>query len=525
MAMRSTEGRTKTTSIACTLSRQRRSSCGRMCVCVMGAGTMIAGEQVNALLMAPPVPALKRFVAEKYPPPATFTGAPYLDPDTETVAEILEFAHRAEDLKENGYLPVPIFTMKTGTEEEIAQLKKQIDNTSMCIIRGLNKEVKKVPSLLAPAGENNLLSCSYESIGGSNKLKITVILAQSAKHKSKLYEYKNWPSEADCVQHGIPVQKFIQKPGGTVYVGIGTYHWLQSLGITTNVSWNVGHTAFNRLAHTDVINENYIANSTIPLIGLETTMWNMIMDKSVELDQPTKAIVKRILLRSLFKAKRDYKHPKKEKLQVIYDDDKELNPVERCFNMKCRAELFNLIPLVSAKDIPEVIRMQDKDTDAASPVIDIQENSFYTYEGARPIEYGLFPKPYSDPLNLQAILDGNEVNERKNYYDYHGMTTPYNAGHHAGAMGAGAITAGEVVDSRSETVNGLGNLSCKRGRRKQGKRGNEASEREHGWNRFNIRSGKRNSRKSLLVFYAKPYSDRLSLVNEINDRERKKNPR
>ncbi|PIC21310.1 hypothetical protein B9Z55_026193 [Caenorhabditis nigoni] len=260
------------------------------------------------------------------------------------------------------------------------------------------------PAPTNPLEDRTSLRCISSSHAAELQLTLrTVILAQSAKHKSKLYEYKNWPSEADCVQHGIPVQKFIQKPGGTVYVGIGTYHWLQSLGITTNVSWNVGHTAFNRLAHTDVINENYIANSTIPLIGLETTMWNMIMDKSVELDQPTKAIVKRILLRSLFKAKRDYKHPKKEKLQVIYDDDKELNPVERCFNMK------------------------------------------YTYEGARPIEYGLFPKPYSDPLNLQAILDGNEVNERKNYYDYHGMTTPYNAGHHAGAMGAGAITAGEVI--------------------------------------------------------------------------------
>ncbi|PIC21308.1 hypothetical protein B9Z55_026193 [Caenorhabditis nigoni] len=233
------------------------------------------------------------------------------------------------------------------------------------------------PAPTNPLEDRTSLRCISSSHAAELQLTLrTVILAQSAKHKSKLYEYKNWPSEADCVQHGIPVQKFIQKPGGTVYVGIGTYHWLQSLGITTNVSWNVGHTAFNRLAHTDVINENYIANSTIPLIGLETTMWNMIMDKSVELDQPTKAIVKRILLRSLFKAKRDYKHPKKEKLQVIYDDDKELNPVERCFNMKCKAELFNLIPLVSAKDIPEVIRMQDKDTDAASPVIDIQENSF-----------------------------------------------------------------------------------------------------------------------------------------------------
>ncbi|CAO4383840.1 unnamed protein product [Caenorhabditis nigoni] len=82
----------------------------------------------------------------------------------------------------------------------------------------------------------------------------------------------------------------------------------------------------------------------------------MIMDKSVELDQATKAIVKMILMRSLLKAKRDYRHAKKEKLEVIYDEDKEQNPVERCFNVKCKAELFNFIPLVPAKDIPEEMR-------------------------------------------------------------------------------------------------------------------------------------------------------------------------
>ncbi|CAO4364451.1 unnamed protein product [Caenorhabditis nigoni] len=557
-------------------------------------------DQVNALLMAPPVPAPKRFVAEKYPPPVTFTGAPYLDPDTATAAEILDFANKAtqiaepldiaertfmfdgskdvidlekehfkkfmtEDLKENGYLPVPIFTMQTGTDEEIAQLKKQIDTTSMCIIRGLDKvigfnnseftvealsklapdyplillrnipsqsfynwhtlinsesdqeqpkqwrcygyrhyvrlheftthfktmmkaseqaykqildtpdnseeilkvlkekyfkdqipmgedskthraativafgsnmdldkeqifpnqakEVKKFPSFLAPAGENNLLSFSYESIGGLNKpqmyLKFPCCrtpahfensnlgsinhnigpgdclwfgiplefsgafqkllkkkLYSTAKHRAKLYEYEHWPSEADCIQYGIPVQKFIQKPGDTVYVGIGTYHWVQSLGFTTNVSWNVGHPTFNQIAQTAIINDNYIANVAIPLMGLETTMWNMIMEKSVALDEPTKAIVKRILMRSLFKAKRDYKHAKKEKLHVIYDEEKELNPVERCFNMKCKAELFNSIPLVPAKDIPEEIRRQHEDTDVASPITDTQENSY-----------------------------------------------------------------------------------------------------------------------------------------------------
>ncbi|PIC21313.1 hypothetical protein B9Z55_026195 [Caenorhabditis nigoni] len=43
-----------------------------------------------------------------------------------------------------------------------------------------------------------------------------------------------------------------------------------------------------------------------------------------------------------------------------------LNPVQKCFNMKCKP----------VKDNPEVIRMQHEDTDVASPVTDSQENSY-----------------------------------------------------------------------------------------------------------------------------------------------------
>ncbi|CAP27662.2 Protein CBG07395 [Caenorhabditis briggsae] len=58
-------------------------------------------------------------------------------------------------------------------------------------------------------------------------------------------------------------------------------------------------------------------------------------------------------------------------------------------------------------------------------------------------EMGGFQQDSSDPLNLQAILDENEVNGRVNYYDFHGMTTPVTVRPHVCAIRAGAMIAGE----------------------------------------------------------------------------------
>lgn len=37
----------------------------------------------------------------------------------------------------------------------------------------------------------------------------------------------------------MPYRRFVQRPGELVYVSYGALHWVQSLGVTNNVSWNV----------------------------------------------------------------------------------------------------------------------------------------------------------------------------------------------------------------------------------------------------------------------------------------------
>uniref|UniRef100_A0A183ARZ3 JmjC domain-containing protein n=1 Tax=Echinostoma caproni TaxID=27848 RepID=A0A183ARZ3_9TREM len=39
---------------------------------------------------------------------------------------------------------------------------------------------------------------------------------------------------------GIPVYRFIQRPGDLVWINAGTVHWVQAIGWCNNIAWNVG---------------------------------------------------------------------------------------------------------------------------------------------------------------------------------------------------------------------------------------------------------------------------------------------
>ncbi len=41
-----------------------------------------------------------------------------------------------------------------------------------------------------------------------------------------------------CIANGIPVKKFIQKPGDIVLLTQGCLHWVRSKGKTVNSAWN-----------------------------------------------------------------------------------------------------------------------------------------------------------------------------------------------------------------------------------------------------------------------------------------------
>ena len=49
-----------------------------------------------------------------------------------------------------------------------------------------------------------------------------------------------WPNVSELHEAGIPVYRFMQKPGDLVWVNTGCVHWVQAAGWCNNIAWNVG---------------------------------------------------------------------------------------------------------------------------------------------------------------------------------------------------------------------------------------------------------------------------------------------
>ena len=107
-----------------------------------------------------------------------------------------------------------------------------------------------------------------------------------------------WGCEEEILKAGIPLQKFIQKPGDLAYVGIGTYHWVQSNGFATNLSWNLATPTYTQLAVAAACHDHYLANKYSSLMPIENIAWNMVMRKA-EMDEKMKKLLKNILMRLL----------------------------------------------------------------------------------------------------------------------------------------------------------------------------------------------------------------------------------
>ena len=45
---------------------------------------------------------------------------------------------------------------------------------------------------------------------------------------------------ADLMEAEIPVYRFLQRPGDLVWVNSGCIHWVQAVGWSNNIEWNVG---------------------------------------------------------------------------------------------------------------------------------------------------------------------------------------------------------------------------------------------------------------------------------------------
>ncbi|KAI1285969.1 Lysine-specific demethylase 6A [Halotydeus destructor] len=107
-----------------------------------------------------------------------------------------------------------------------------------------------------------------------------------------------WPLLEDLFSEGIPVYRFLQRPGDMVWVNAGTIHWVQAVGWCNNIAWNVGPLTAKQY---QLALERYEWNklekfkSIVPVIHLT---WNLARNIKV-CDEDLYVKIRNCLMRSL----------------------------------------------------------------------------------------------------------------------------------------------------------------------------------------------------------------------------------
>ncbi|EGT42747.1 hypothetical protein CAEBREN_07458 [Caenorhabditis brenneri] len=82
-----------------------------------------------------------------------------------------------------------------------------------------------------------------------------------------------WPMEKDLQKAGIPYKKFLQHPGEMVFINTGTYHWVQSNGFATNISWNAMFDDATQLATAAIFSDQNAMHKYNTALPIEKLIW------------------------------------------------------------------------------------------------------------------------------------------------------------------------------------------------------------------------------------------------------------
>ncbi|EGT51230.1 hypothetical protein CAEBREN_14320 [Caenorhabditis brenneri] len=157
------------------------------------------------------------------------------------------------------------------------------------------------------------------------------------------YTSQIWPSEEELKKAGISYSKFLQKKGEMVFVNTGTYHWVQSNGFATNISWNVLLDDWTLMASAALSNDDTAAHRHHTVIPVEKLIWNIAKAKR-NMGTEFSNIVKQMLTCSLARCKIEIDVVVKDGWEIL---DAAQCPAEvqfpsYCFNGCHRVWMFNL---------------------------------------------------------------------------------------------------------------------------------------------------------------------------------------
>lgn len=149
-----------------------------------------------------------------------------------------------------------------------------------------------------------------------------------------------WPNLDDLIACGIPVYRFIQKPGDFVWVNTGTVHWVQATGWCNNIAWNVGpitskqfRSAIERYEWNKL--ERY--KSIVPMIHLT---WNLVRNVEIH-DEDLFHVIKNFMTTTLSFCERIIQHLEKSNIEIKWHGKAPHEAAHYCAN--CEIEVFNIL--------------------------------------------------------------------------------------------------------------------------------------------------------------------------------------
>merc|ERR1712130_80386 len=140
------------------------------------------------------------------------------------------------------------------------------------------------------------------------------------KNRVKYLEDPWWPAIDELVEAGIPVHRYVQRPGDIVILNAGTPHWVQADGFCNNIAWNtLPLSAF----HYSLAMERYELNMQRQfqsLVPMERATWNLA-NSGVHVNFALFAQIRFFLQRCIFNLVSALKRLKEQRVRIFQQSD------------------------------------------------------------------------------------------------------------------------------------------------------------------------------------------------------------
>uniref|UniRef100_A0A4Y6EQY7 [histone H3]-trimethyl-L-lysine(27) demethylase n=1 Tax=Brachionus koreanus TaxID=1199090 RepID=A0A4Y6EQY7_9BILA len=206
----------------------------------------------------------------------------------------------------------------------------------------------KVPGCRTPAHQENNNFCSLNLNIGPGDCEWFGVhekywkLVESLCEKNKV-DYLNeswWPDLDELRESGVPVYRFLQRPGDLVWVNAGCVHWVQAVGWCNNVSWNVGpmvYMQYKSAMERYEWNRLKLYKSIVPMVHLS---WNLARNIKIT-DRRLFEYVKYVLMQSLKQCQLAVNYVQNCGCELKYQARQPDEPAHYCYDCEC--EVFNIL--------------------------------------------------------------------------------------------------------------------------------------------------------------------------------------